>query len=347
MVITGASGFLGQCLTRTLLAQRTFAGTPLSRLVLADTLTPPDGALAADPLVDVVHGDLNDRLADLFRHPVDVVFHLAAAVSAACEADFDLGMRTNIDTTRALLDTARTQVAAGGPLVRLVFSSSLAVYSTRPDHPTTQAVSENTAPVPHSSYGMQKLVCEHLIADYTRRGYLDGRTARLMTVAVRPGTPNAAASGFLSSLIREPLAGRLATCPVPPELPVALASPRTTIQGLLRLAEAERGHGPGRLDGPEPVNLPALTVTVTDIITALQHLAGDTTTDLITHRPDPTVQAIVTSWPAVFDNQRATALGLTPDPDIHSLLSQYLTDHPHAVRAPTARRPPRRQTPPH
>ncbi|MEV6581264.1 D-erythronate dehydrogenase [Streptomyces sp. NPDC051582] len=325
IVITGASGFLGQRLTRTLLHERTFAGRPIGRLVLADAVVQPDPAIVSDPLSDIVHGDLNDRLDDVFARPVDVVFHLAAAVSAACEADFDLGMRANLDTTRALLETARRQAATGGPLVRLVFSSSLAVYGIDPAQPDPPAVSETTAPMPRSSYGVQKLICEHLIGDYTRRGFLDGRVARLMTVAVRPGRPNAAASGFLSSIIREPLGGLPATCPVRPDLKVALASPATTIDGLLRIAEARRGTEPGRPGGTDPVNLPALTVTVADVITTLRQVAGDAVADLVTIAPDPAVETIVASWPALFNNQRATALGLRPDLDLRSLMHDYIT----------------------
>ncbi|MFF5706608.1 D-erythronate dehydrogenase [Streptomyces sp. NPDC012794] len=329
VVITGASGFLGQRLARALLQKRALAGRPVRRLVLADAVPQPDPATGSDPLTETVHGDVHDSLDDIFARPVDVVFHLAAAVSAACEADFDLGMRVNVDTTRALLEAARQQAAAGGPLVRLVFSSSLAVYSRPTDH--SAPVSETTAPWPHSSYGIQKLICEHLISDYTRRGYLDGRVARLMTVAVRPGQPNAAASGFLSSIIREPLSGLPATCPVQPDLTVALASPATTINGLLRIAEAEPGPEPGRLDTRLPVNLPALTVTVANMITTLRQLAGDAVAGLVTIAPDPAVESIVGSWPAVFDNQRAAALGLRPDRDLRTLMHTYVTDHPDTV----------------
>ncbi|GAU65868.1 NAD-dependent epimerase/dehydratase family protein [Streptomyces sp. NBRC 110611] len=326
IAITGAFGFLGCRLTEALLRLRTFRGAPIERLVLADRAVPPGATAATDPLVDVVHGDLIDRADEVFAKPVDVLFHLAAAVSAECEADFGLGMRENVDTTRALLDAARAQPATGGPVPRVVFSSSLAVYGSDPALPLPPVVSESTPPMPQSSYGMQKLLCEHLIADCTRRGFIDGRVARLMTVSVRPGKPNAAASGFLSGILREPLAGLPATCPVRTDLHVALTSPRRTIQGILRVAEAERGAGPGRLQGQLPVNLPALTVSVAEMLATLRQVAGDSAADLVTLAPDPAVEAIVGSWPAVFDNTRAAALGLEPDPDFLSVVREYLAD---------------------
>ncbi|MGW0710874.1 D-erythronate dehydrogenase [Streptomyces sp. NPDC002643] len=334
VVITGASGFLGRLLASALLRTRTFDGAPIRRLVLADRVAPPD-PVAGDPLVEVVHGELTDRLDEMFAEPVDVVFHLAAAVSAECEVDFDLGMSANVDTTRALLEAARAQSAAGGAVPRLVFASSLAVYGSDAALPLPPVISEATLAMPQSSYGAQKLVCEQLIADQTRRGFIDGRVARLMTVTVRPGRPNKAASGFLSSIVREPLAGLPAVCPVRPGLRVALASPRRTVHGLLRIAQVERGPGPGRLDGRLPVNLPALTVSVAEILSTLRQVAGDAVADLVTVEPDPAVEAIVGSWPAVFDNRRATALGLHPDPDFRSIIHAHLTDGAaHPAHAP-------------
>ncbi|MFB7374338.1 NAD-dependent epimerase/dehydratase family protein, partial [Streptomyces sp. NPDC056222] len=189
IVITGGFGFLGRQVARALLDARTFRGTPIERLVLADRFVPDASPEAADPLVDVVRGDLTDGLDELFAKPVDVVVHLASAVSAECEADFDLGMSANVDTTRALLEAARAQSAAGGPTAVVVFSSSVAVYGSDPALPLPPVVSESTLPTPRSSYGIQKFVCEQLVAEYTRRGYVDGRVTRLMTVSVRPGKP--------------------------------------------------------------------------------------------------------------------------------------------------------------
>ena len=331
IVVTGASGFLGRLLVEALLEAGSFAGEPIDRLVLVDRVAWTGASRADDQqLVEVVTGEVAERLGEVFAQPVDVLFHLAAAVSAECEADFDLGMRTNLDATRAVLEAARTQSSTGGPVTRVVFASSLAVYSSHPALPLPPLVSEVTVPVPRSSYGTQKLMCEQLIADCTRRGFIDGRVARLMTVAVRPGRPNAAASGFVSGIIREPLAGLPAVCPVHPDLEVALASPRRTVEGILRVAEAERGTGPGRLEGPLPVNLPALTLSVGEMLATLRQVAGDTVADRVTLAPDPAVQAIVGSWPATFDHGRAATLGLRPDASFLSVLEDYLTDHPEA-----------------
>jgi nucleoside-diphosphate-sugar epimerase len=295
--------------------------------VLADRFTDAGSPLTADPRVAIVAGDLTERLPELLAEPVDAVVHLASAVSAECEADFDLGMRSNLDTTRALLEGLRAQSAragAGAPLPVLFFSSSVAVYGSDPALPLPPVVAESTLPTPRSSYGAEKLVCELLVAEYTRRGFLDGRVARLMTVSVRPGKPNAAASGFLSGIVREPLAGLPAVCPVPTGLRVALASPSRTVAGILRVAEAERGSGPGRFEGGLPVNLPALTVSVEEMLATLRKVAGDAVAELVTVVPDPAVEALVGSWPAEFDNTRAAALGLEPDPDFESVVREHL-----------------------
>lgn len=332
IVVTGSSGFLGRLLVEELVKQGTFGGEPVDRLVLVDRVAHPGVPGARDAVVDVVQGDLAERLGAVFAEPVDVLFHLAAAVSAECEADFDLGMRANVDTTRAVLEAARAQALAGGPVVRVVFASSIAVYGSHPGLPLPPVVSETTVPVPRSSYGTQKLMCEHLLADCTRRGFVDGRTVRLMTVAVRPGRPNAAASGFVSGIVREPLAGLPAVCPVDPGLRLALSSPRRTIEGILRVAAAERGTGQGELDGPLPVNLPGLSVSVAEMLATLREVAGDTVADRVTVAPDPAIEAIVGSWPAVFDHGRAAALGLRPDADFAAVLRDHLALLPGEFR---------------
>jgi D-erythronate 2-dehydrogenase len=327
IVITGGFGFVGVQLAAELLRRGSFRGRPLTDLVLADRFVRDGLPVTLDRRVSVVEGDLLDSLDELFAEPVGAVFHLASAVSAEAEADFDLGMRANLETTSALLAAARRQGEAAGPVPLVVFSSSVAVYGSDAALPLRSPVTEATLPTPQSSYGTQKYVCEQLIADYTRKGFIDGRVTRLMTVAVRPGRPNAAASGFLSGIVREPLAGIPATCPVSPELRVALASPRATVEGILRVAEAPRGSRPGELTGRLPVNLPALTVTVAEIMSTVRRVAGDDVADLVTFAPDPAVEDIVGSWPSQFDNSRASTLGLHADSDFESVVLQYVADH--------------------
>lgn len=329
IVVTGGHGFIGTRLWQELAQRGRFDGRAIDEIVLLDRVTravgqPPGVGMTR---IDSVGGDLLDIIGgvgDVFAEPVDVLFHLAAAVSSECEADFDLGMRANVEATRALLAAARAQHERGGPTVRLVFSSSVAVYGPDPALPLPQVVSESTLPTPQSSYGAEKLVCEQLIAEHTRRGLLDGRVARLMTVCVRPGAPNAAASSFVSGILREPLSGVAAPCPVRPDLPLAIASPDTTVAGLLTLAEATRGDFPGQLSGRLPVNLPALTVTVQEMLDALARHGGPEVRALVRMQEDPRVDAIVRSWPSRFDNARASALGLEPDASIDAVIEQFI-----------------------
>src|SRR5450755_1753719 len=247
VLVTGGAGFLGSRLARDLLATGSLEVTgsgaqPLDRLAIADQ-APVPADLAADPRVTAVQGDLGDLLSPQTGPPggrrvlagIDVVFHLAAAVSGECEADFDLGIRANLRATEAVLAACRA--LGTSPLV--VFASSLAAFGDSRDHRLPAVVGDQTLPNPQTSYGVQKVICEQLVADYTRKGFLRGRSLRLMTVCVRPGRPNAAASGFLSSIIREPLAGERAVCPVGPQTSAALASPAKTIQGLRRAAASD------------------------------------------------------------------------------------------------------------
>ena len=254
-----------------------------------------------------------------------IVFHLAAAVSGECEADFDLGMRSNIDATRALLEVCR----AAGTCPTVVFASSLAVFGNSAAQPLPAVIDDRTLPTPQNSYGIQKFIGEQLVADYGRKGFVCARNVRLMTVSVRPGKPNGAASSFLSGMIREPLAGVRAVCPVPPETAVALSSPARTIDGLIRAAETSDAQWGART----AVNLPALTTTVSAMASALEKLAGRSATDLIDWTPDPAIANIVTSWPAVIDAGRARALGLLPDPDIESIVASYIRENPRITEA--------------
>jgi nucleoside-diphosphate-sugar epimerase len=320
VVITGGAGFLGTLLARHLLAGPVaLDGGPareVDELVLVDLAAPaPD--LARDPRTTALTGPLGevlDRLGD-----VDAYFHLAGVVSGAAEADFDLGMRTNLDGTRAVLENARHR--AGNPL--LVFTSSLAVFGSDPAGPTLGTVDDDTLPRPQSSYGVQKFIGEQLVADYTRRGFVRGRSVRLMTVSVRPGPPNAAASGFLSGIIREPLAGERAACPVPPDTPVALSSPRRAVEGIVRAAAVDGAAWGSRT----AMNLPSITTTPREMVDALDRAAGGAS-GLVDWTGDPAITAIVGSWPARFATERATALGLRPDASVDDLIRDYLADRP-------------------
>ena len=330
VVITGGAGFLGSRLARELLAAGSLevAGgeaRPLSRVTLVDQApVPPD--LAADERVTAVRGDLAELLDPAAAGPdtlaiggeAEVIFHLAAAVSGECEADFDLGIRANLRATEALLASCRT--LGTSPLV--VFSSSLAVFGGSADHPLPAVVDDQTLPNPQTSYGAQKVVGEQLLADYTRKGFLRGRALRLVTISVRPGQPNGAASGFMSGIIREPLAGQRATCPVAPDTEVALASPAKAIAGLRSAAMASDQAWGGR----SAVNLPALTVSLADMAEALGRIAGPQVSALIDWIPDAEIARMVASWPARVRADRAARLGLTPDPDFDSIIRMHLAE---------------------
>ncbi len=323
LLITGGAGFLGARLARTLLARGTLAGRTIERLVLADRVAPTDGAFGDDARVEWRSGDLLAMTDGLRGEPFDGVFHLASAVSAECEADFDLGMRSNLDATRALLEALRA--AGNGP--RLVFSSSCAVYGGDPAVPLPAVVHDDTLPTPQTSYGIQKFIGEQLVADCTRKGFVDGRSARLMTVAVRPGQPNRAASGFLSGIVREPLAGRPAVCPVAPSTRVVLSSPARTVQGLIAVYEASREAFGGRT----ALNLPALSVTVQDMLDAVRAVGGDAALALVRFEPDAAIARIVEGWPTRVASARAARLGLQPDADFESIVRQYVAEHPQAT----------------
>ena len=336
IVITGGAGFLGARQAETLLArgQLALAGSApraIDTITLVDRVA-PSAALQADGRIRTVTGDLNQLLESrvaggaVVRPVDDVVFHLAAAVSGECEADFDLGMRSNVDSTRALLQNCR----ALGTRPTVVFASSLAVFGNSPEMPLPAVIDDRTLPTPQNSYGIQKFIGEQLVADYARKGFIRGRNVRLMTVSVRPGKPNGAASSFLSGMIREPLAGQRAACPVPRETAVALASPARTIEGLVRAAEA----GDAEWGARTAINLPALKTTVGEMAAALARVAGKEAAGLIDWTPDPAIANIVANWPAAIDAARARGLGLLPDPDFDSIIAAYLSENPRT--APSA-----------
>jgi nucleoside-diphosphate-sugar epimerase len=326
LLITGGAGFVGARLARTILKQGSLAGEPIAKLVIADQFPPP-ADLAADARVEARTGPLLQQCAGFAADRFDGVFHLASAVSGECEADFELGLRSNLDSTRALLDALRAGVAAGAPVPRFVFSSSVAVFGPDAGKPMPPLVHDDTLPTPQTSYGTHKLICEHLVADYTRKGFIDGRSARLNTVTVRPGRPNGAASSFFSGIIREPLAGQEAILPVDPSVSHPVASPASTVAGLIAIYEATQAQ----LGGRAGMNLPALNVTVSDMLDALEAVAGKSTRALVKHAPDATIQRIVGGWSKGAAAARAEKLGLKPDRAFTDIILQYIHDHPGAV----------------
>jgi nucleoside-diphosphate-sugar epimerase len=321
LLITGGGGFVGARLARSLLARGQLGGQKIERVVLADQVPPP-ADLAGHALVETRVGALASQCDMLGRENFDGVFHLASAVSGECEADFDLGLRSNLDTTRALLDALRAATGRGTPAPRLVFSSSVAVFGPDPSVPLPALVGDDTLPTPKTSYGTHKLMCEHLIADYSRKGYVDGRSARLMTVTVRAGRPNGAASSFFSGIIREPLAGEKSICPVSPDVSHPLTSAARTVEGLIAVYEASVEALGGRL----ALNLPAVNATVAQMLDALEAVAGKTVRERVRFVRDETIARIVANWPRGSTAARAAKLGLRPDPDFTTIIRQYIAD---------------------
>jgi D-erythronate 2-dehydrogenase len=337
IVITGGAGFLGARLARTLLSKGSLslagaAPSTITRLTLVDRAPPPPDLLA-DPRVAALTGDLNTLLeensakADVIPRDTAIIFHLAAAVSGECEADFDLGMRSNFKATLGLLEKCRSL----GSTPMFVFASSLAVFGDSPELPCPATIEDTTLPTPQTSYGIQKLIGEQLVADFTRKGFIRGRNTRLMTVSVRPGKPNGAASSFFSGMIREPLAGVKGACPVSPETEVALSSPSLTIKGIIRAAECTDQEWGPRVG----LNLPALTCTTGEMAKALERVAGKTVAALIDWTPDATIRKIVATWPARIHAKRAAGLGLLPETSFDDIVREYMRENPDALK-PTA-----------
>jgi D-erythronate 2-dehydrogenase len=310
IVITGGCGFLGRRLALLLLEQ-----DRITELVLFDNATSAL-PLPDDKRVSVVTGDIADRatVAKLIAPGTDAVFHLAAIVSGQAEADTDLGYRVNLDGTRAVLDACR----ALGSCPRLIFASSLAVYGGA----LPPAVGDDTALTPQSSYGTQKAIGELLVNDYSRKGFVDGRALRLPTVVVRPGLPNRAASTFASSIIREPLTGKDAVCPVSPDTVMALASPRRVVASLAHALDV-----PTEAIGQHrTLQLPGYSVSVGEMAEALRRAAGESAYKRIAWQPDATIQGIVGSWPRELKAPRAEALGFQPDAGIDEAVRFFIED---------------------
>ena len=310
IVITGGCGFLGQRVALQLLAQRDVDG-----LVLFDN-APSTLPLPDDKRLKVVTGDIADREAvrRVISTGTDSVFHLAAVVSGQAEADTDLGYRVNLDGTRAVLDACR----ALGTCPRVVFASSLAVYGGA----LPPAVGDETPLTPQTSYGTQKAIGELLVNDYSRKGFIDGRAVRLPTVVVRPGRPNRAASTFASSMIREPLAGREAVCPVSPDTVMALASPRRIVAGLLHAHDLPADA----FGGSRSLQLPGFSVAVGEMAAAVGRAGGEAAYARIYWEPDLQIQQIISGWPQGLQSPRAEALGFVADSGIDEVIQAFIED---------------------
>ncbi len=308
---------VGRKLAERLARDGGLAATSIDHLLLADVVEPATPA-AAGLTTEVAIADLAEEgtAVELLAGRPDVIFHLAAVVSGAAEADLELGYRANLDGTRALLDSVRR--IGDGYRPRVVFASSIAVFG----RPFPDVIEDEQCLTPQTSYGTQKAIGELLLADYSRRGYVDGIAIRLPTISVRPGMPNAAASGFFSSIIREPLNGAEAVLPVPETTRHWHASPRSAIGFLLHAATIDTVA----LEGLRCLTMPGVSVTVAEQIAALRRVAGDEVVGRIRREPDETIMRIVAGWPGAFDPRRSLALGFRADADFEEIIRIHIED---------------------
>jgi len=316
VLIIGAAGMIGHKLTRRLLEERRLAGQPLSALDLADVIAPSMPA-AADLAITPFQVDISresDVKSLVARRP-DVIFYLAAIVSGEAEADFAKGYAMNLDGTRHVLEAVRAQKDY---CPKLIFTSSIAVFGA----PFPDIIEDEFFTTPRTSYGTQKAIGELLVSDYSRRGYLDGLSLRLPTICVRPGKPNAAASGFFSNIIREPLQGKPAILPVSRDVRHWHASPRAAIAFLLHAAALDTAP----LGARRTISLPGLCVSVAEQIEALRDVAGAKAVALIRDEPNETIARIVAGWPQNFTAQRALDLGFKPDASFAEIIRIHLED---------------------
>jgi len=315
--ISGGGGFLGQRIARAILGAGRLAGAggkpeAVSEVTLFDAGFAPD----MDPRFRCITGDVSSaaQVGAALDAETASVFHLAAVVSSGAEADFDLGMRVNLDGCRVLLEACRK--LARPP--RFLTASSVAAFGGQ----MPEVLDDSTTPNPQSSYGAQKVICEYLVTDYTRKGFVDGRTLRVPTVVVRPGKPNLAASSFASGIIREPLNGLSSACPVDPATDLWILSPGKVVENFLRAHELPSGEwGITRV-----VNLPGTTVSVRDMVAALGRIGGAAAEARVKWQPDARIGAIVNSWPARFRTERALKMGFQADSGIEAIIRDYIRD---------------------
>jgi nucleoside-diphosphate-sugar epimerase len=330
VLVTGAAGMLGHKLVETLARGGLLGGREVTRMTLSDMVAPQPPDTLAMPVTSIA-GDFSRPGAaeTLVAHKPDVIFHLAAVVSGEAETALEKGYEINLDGTRRLFDAIRD--IGGGYCPRVVFASSLAVFGA----PLPDTIPDTHHLTPLTSYGTQKAMCELLLADYSRRGLLDGIGIRLPTVVVRPGRPNKAASGFFSGIIREPLNGEEAILPVDDDTAHWIASPRAAIGYLMHAAALDTQA----LGAQRNLTMPGLRITVAQEIETLARIAGPTRTQLIRRESDPAIARIVAGWPRGFDAARAEALGFQADPDFETVVRAYMEDAgigSDAVMTPTS-----------
>ncbi|MFL5020669.1 MAG: D-erythronate dehydrogenase, partial [Microvirga sp.] len=307
---------VGRKLTERLVKEGRLGGDAITRLVLHDVVEPerPQTSFAVDTLTSDF--SIPGEAEKLVASRPDVIFQLAAIVSGEAEADFDKGYRINLDGTRFLFDAIRTM--GDGYKPRLVFTSSIAVFGA----PFPEAIGDEFFLTPLTSYGTQKAMGELLLADYTRRGFFDGVGIRLPTICVRPGKPNKAASGFFSSIIREPLNGQEAVLPVSMDVRHAHASPRSAVNFLMHAATID----PSKIGPRRTLTMPSVSVTVGEQIEALRRIAGERAVGLIRHELDPNIIRFVEGWPRRFDASRAESLGFRAESNFDDIISIYIED---------------------
>ena len=315
VLIIGGAGMVGRKLAERLAKDGRLGNKQVSHLTLQDVVAAEKPAGATFP-VEIVTGDLSDPATApmLIASKPDAIFHLAAIVSGEAEVEFDKGYRINLDGTRYLLEAVRH----AGNKPRLVFTSSIAVFGS----PFPEKIGDEFFTTPLTSYGTQKAIGELLLADYTRKGFLEGVGIRLPTICVRPGKPNKAASGFFSNIIREPLAGHEANLPVPEDVRHWHASPRSAVGFLIHAATMDTAKiGPRR-----NLSMPGLSVTVAEQIAALRKVAGEKVVARITRVPDPAIVKIVDGWPRNFETKRAESLGFKAESSFEEIVRIHIDD---------------------
>ena len=317
VLITGGGGFLGNRLVQALLGRGVLANpdgrvSGISQITVLDVAFPSQDENG----VRYVQGDLGDSalLDKIIDEDTTSVFHFASVVSGGAEADFELGMRVNLDGTRALMEVCRKR----GHIPRFVFSSSVAAFG----YEFPPVVDDHTVAMPLNSYGAQKICCEYLINDYSRRNFLDGRVLRLPTISVRPGKPNLAKSSYASGIIREPLHGVKARCPVSRDTGIWILSPKKVIEAMIHAHDLpSSAWGYNRV-----LNLPGTMATAGEMVDSLRRIAGDNVADLVEWAPDADIQAFIDSLPVRFKTDRASRMGFVADSDVESIIRGFIDD---------------------